>query len=141
MFDREKCSIPVVYCGDKTEIPRKPFSKDTHYVRKGTSRECLSKGFGSGMITEKLKHLSIDSLQRIKYVGEKYEKKFIEVGIKSTTSLLRIMGNSSRKEIEKSLKAILVKKNGILDMRAYNSVILFLLDNGITRLPECVLIN
>jgi len=137
MFNRGRCSIPTVYCGDKDQIPTTGPSRDTHYSRRGTARECLSKGFGAGMITEKLKNLTLNSLQRIKYIGDKYEQKFVDVGITNTDRLVTEMRRLNAENINRVLCEILRRKNGVVDKRAFNSVLLFLDDNGVNNLPEC----
>jgi hypothetical protein len=138
-FKLEDCAIPTVWCGDSDDVPDDN-SKDgvkTKYVRKGTTTECLRKGFGAGQATEKSKSLPATSLQKIKYVGDKHEAAFKKAGIKTTTELVTKMKGKTDKEIEKALKKILKKSNGVVDGRAYNCVLVYLHGRGVKKLPAC----
>jgi hypothetical protein len=141
MFEPKKCIIPTVYCGKSKVIPKN--QDGSIYVRRGTPNECMMKGFGAGSKIEKLKTLPKNSLQQIKYIGDVHEKKFKGYGIHTTTQLIshiKKMKSSSR--VEKLLKNILLKKDGVIDKRAYNSTLLYLYENGVYgNLPSCIKIK
>lgn len=122
-----------IWCGDG--------SKPQDYVRNGSRQECLRKGFGAGMYTERAKYLPKNSLQRIKYVGPKMEANFILYSITNTDELIQTLKGWSRPQKENALKYILQNENGGLNRKAYNSVLLYLHSKGILRLPSCVLNN
>lgn len=130
MFKPKRCTIPTVYCGNKKKTPKK-------YVRKGTRVECIRKGFGAGKYSERALSLPKYSLQRIKYVGEKYEKRFKNNQIHNTKDLLKELGPMTSKNKELILKKILRRKDKKLDGKAYNMVILYLYHNGQSNLPKC----
>lgn len=138
VFDVDRCAIPTVWCGDGAL----PGIKDgNRYVRKGTASQCMKKGFGAGMMTEKTKNLPATSLQKIRYIGEIHEQNFRSHRIATTTALknyaIRNPGN-----IKRFLEGILTKKNGAgVDGRAYNSVILWLYQNGVKDVPPCMLLR
>lgn len=136
MFDEKLCYQPRVWCGDAKEPPKKK-KDDSYYYKTGTRRECLTTGIGAGIHIERNSKLSKKSLQQIKYVGEKHEKKFKKAGIDNIPSLLKEMEKKSSKEMEKILKKILTKKDDSLDARAYNSVILYLYRHGNGNVPSC----
>ena len=130
-FKKEDCIIKEVWCGDAgKEIDKKKYSG------KGTALQCLKKGFGAGANQERLKSLPQNSLQRIKYVGETYEERFEVADITTTTKLISEMKKRSKDKIEKFLKSIYTRKDKGLDMRAYNSTILFLHERGVD-VPRC----
>lgn len=138
MFRIQDCYIPEVWCGDSDQIPQTLHKK---YSRVGTRRECLKKGFGAGMYTERNKNLPQNSLQQIKYVGPVYEQNFEdEEGITTIPQLINFASGQSKVQLEQSLKKILVKNNGVVDTKAYNSVILFLYQKGIRNVPSCTII-
>jgi hypothetical protein len=130
-FKRSECIIPEVWCGTGP-IPK---NKDKRYTE-GSPLLCLRKGFGAGTNQEKLKTLPKNSLQRIKYVGEKYEERFSVADIDTTTKLIKEMKKKSKDNISKFLKSIFSRKGVGLDRRAYNSTILYLHDNGVD-VPRC----
>lgn len=133
-FKESDCIIPELWCGDGP-IPNK---KGKRYLRAGTRSECVKKGFGAGMFSEKAKELKENSLCQIKYVGETYEKKFSKKGIKTTDDLLRKMETNTRVQIEKILKGIFKRGgNAGLDQRAYNSTLMYLYNHGVGHLPAC----
>ncbi len=139
-FDISKCSIPTVYCGNNSKLPSKNVMSDTYYTRFGTRTECVSKGFGAGAAQERLKLLPKDSLQRIKYVGEAYEKKFKSRGIKTGKALASFAKSASKATITSLLKSVFTKKNGVIDKRAWNSTLVWLSRRGhqiSQRLPSC----
>lgn len=134
MFRQEDCIIPEIWCGESNVAPKK---KGKRYYKTGSRYECLKKGFGSGSNAERLNNLPANSLQRIKYVGEKHEKKFIEAGIKTVKQLITYTSPKTPTQIQSLLKNILTKTNGILDTKAYNSTILYLHRHGISNVPKC----
>lgn len=135
-FDTDLCSIPRVYCGDRDVVPERVRGNDFYYTRKGTPKECLMVGFGGGMMSERGKTLPQASLQKIKYVGEKYEDKFKSHGIQNIKDLTEYANWNSNK-FNELLSEVLVKKNGVLDKKARNSVLLHLHRAGANNLPGC----
>ena len=138
-FDPMDCLIPTVYCGDKDIPPRYKVGDKNIYKGKGTRRECFTKGFGAGMYSTKSNE-DINSLQSISYVGEQYEKNFkkLRPQIINTEELAYYCKVNSKDKIKEMLRKVLVKKNNIVDEKAYNSVLMYLYDSGITKLPDCV---
>ncbi len=135
-FVMSDCNIPTVWCGLENKFPTKP--KDgSYYYKTGNRYECMQKGFGAGMHTERNDNLPANSLQQIKYVGEKHEKDFKKAGIATLDALKKEMGKKSTADIEKTLKKILTKKDGKLDARAYNCVIVYLYKHGVQSVPAC----
>jgi hypothetical protein len=116
-----------VWCGEGSKKGKK----------KGTSLECLKKGFGAGASRERKKLLPATSLQQIDYVGEKYEKNFIKNGIKTTTQFRAFAAKSTAAKISEKLKKIFVKKGGGIYVRGYNQALLWLYRHGIGKLPSC----
>lgn len=137
-FKEQDCYIPRVWCGEKDTYP-KGYVDDGYYTKTGTRYECLKQGIGVGIGTTKKKQLPRTSLQTIKYIGEKHEENFINAGIKTTTDLLKEMGKKTATQIKSTLEAILGKKGKktIVDMKAYNSVILYLYRHGVVNVPTC----
>lgn len=135
-FVAAECAIPTIWCGDSSTPPKK-VKDGSFYYKTGTRYECMKKGFGAGMHTERKDNLPADSLQQIKYVGEKHEKDFKKAGIANTNDLVKQMKKRTTSEMEKILKRILVKSDGVLDARAYNCVIMYLYNHGIGAVPAC----
>jgi len=125
-----------VWCG-KGDAPTRKKGDLKYYYKKGTPYECMQKGFGSGMYSERDKSLPRNSLQKIKYVGKTYEDKFKKEGINTIFELRDKMIGLSVFEKEKLLKRVFTQKGGRLDLRAYNSALVFLYQNYITELPKC----
>ena len=141
MFNPKDCAIPTVYCGNKKTVPKKGVGY-IGYVRKGTPYECLQKGYGAGYHTEKAKHLKLSSLQHIKYVGDLYESNFRAKKINTLTALINRCKTLSREELKVLLEEVFLKKDGVVDMRAYNSTLLYLYNNGVhDNLPPCTKIK
>lgn len=132
----KKCAIPELWCGVSDRIPK---SKDplVKYVRSGNKYECMKKGFGAGMAKSKKEDLPSSSLRNIKYVGEVHEENFRRDGILTLVNLTTKMNGKSAREKEEILKRILVKSDGKLDKRAFNSVLVYLHKAGIGGLPSC----
>lgn len=127
-FDKKRCEVKTVYCGNGS--PTKKHS------RKGTQYECLKKGFGSGLWSEKTKHLSKNSLQRIPYVNGTIEIRLSSYGIKTMTQLKLFMRRLDMEEKREFLYDMCMDK-GVMDFKAYNSILLFLFDNSVQKLPSC----
>lgn len=137
-FNESECDIPTIWCGDSDKPPTK--RKDGNvYVRTGTRFECMKKGFGAGTHIERKSNLPSNSLQQIKYVGEKHEKGFKKSGISNTDALTKAMSKKNSAEIEAMLKKVLTKSDGKVDYKAYNCTILWLYRHGIggEKLPAC----
>lgn len=134
-FRLKDCAIPTLWCGESDEPPEE---KDplTRYLRTGTRTECMKKGFGAGMYTERKKKLPSSSVQQIKYIGDTYEQRFKEAGIDSQIQLVKTLRELSRDEIADFLTPILTKGKS-LDQRAYNSVLVYLFQHGVSDLPVC----
>lgn len=130
----ETCIIRKIYCGDG-KIPKDTRKKK--YSRKGTSYECLQRGYGIADWEHRKKNLSKTSLQQIIYVGPSYEARFKRKHIYSITSLLKVLQNLSASEKKDIIEYACTKKNGSIDQKAVNSVIVFLHDRGIKSLPRC----
>ena len=134
-FDPRQCVIPTIWCGNGN-IPKK--SRKKVYTHKGTPLQCLRKGFGAGMWSERKLSLPNDSLQNIKYIGDIYEERFVRNGIENVHDLLDFGRSNSPGVIEKTLKRILKRKNGGgVDKRAYNIILVYMYKNGINNLPKC----
>lgn len=132
-FDVHRCKIKTFYCG-KGELPE-------GYTRKGSGFECLKRGFGAGSWTEKKKDLPEKSLQRIKYVGPVYEKKFKEKKINNTDTLIAKLSTMSADKKKKFLEKIFTRKNNTIDYRGFNTVLLFLHAANVKKLPQCVVVE
>jgi len=140
MFDADDCLIPTVYCGSSKALPKRKINSDTYYYKFGTPRECLMKGFGAGGASERLKNVNDKSLQNIKYVGETYESNFGNSGINNTTQLINFCRSHSVKNIDNLLSSVFQRgneKGKNIDMKAYNSTLLFLYRHGNVNLPKC----
>ena len=135
-FKKEDCYLPTVWCGESDTLPKKG-KNDTYYYKVGSRYECLKQGFGAGTHTERKQSLPVKSLEQIKYIGELHNKAFEAEGIKNVDQLVREMSTKSAAGIEGFLKRVLAKSNGVVDMRAYNSVLLYLYRNGNSNLPPC----
>lgn len=136
-FKKEECNIPTMWCGNG------PVPQGNKYNKAGTPYECMKKGFGAGYYTEKAKHLPASSLENIKYVGEVYNSNFRDEGIYTIDHLITYSKRHSLRELEDLLSKTLVKKNKVIDERAWNSTLLFLNDKGVenSKLPRCKKIN
>jgi NAD-specific glutamate dehydrogenase len=133
-FNINLCAIPQIWCGDKP-MPKK---KDgATYIRKGTSYECLKKGFGAGKSSELKKSLPEDSLQNIKYIGDTHEKKFKQLKINNIDKLVKFSKDNSKEALTALLSKALKKSNEQIDKKAYNSVLMFLYKKDIKNLPSC----
>ena len=135
-FNISECVIPTVWCGNG-QPPKRKFENKMYYYKIGNRYECLKKGFGAGMYTEKRRNLPGSSLQQIKYVGEIYEKKFRASGINTLSTLRKRMLQKTTSEMKSFLKKIFTRKGGTLDKRAYNSTIMYMYRNGNRSVPKC----
>lgn len=140
LFNPVKCLVPTAWCG-KGPVPsqKQDLTKNVKYVREGTKDECLQKGFGAGVFSEKAKGISSSSLQNIKYVGETYELNFRKAGITNLNELLSAAKNSSKSRVQSLVSQSVTKKGGQIDSRAYNHVLLWMYQNGVPQvnLPLC----
>lgn len=136
-FKLEDCAIPQVWCGESKDAKK---SKDplVRYTKTGSRYECLKKGFGAGSAIERKENLPASSMQQIKYIGEVHEKAFVKAGIATLDQLKKQMGKKTEKEMEDTLKRLLKNKDGKVDGRAYNSVIVHLYQHGVGGVPACV---
>lgn len=135
-FKKEDCYLPTIWCGESDELPKKG-KNDTYYYKVGSRYECLKQGFGAGTHTERKQNLPTNSLEQIKYVGPEYDAAFRKEGIKNVDQLVREMNSKTASGIDGFLKKVLTKSNGVVDMRAYNSILLYLYRNGNGNLPAC----
>lgn len=140
-FKESDCYIPTVWCGEKNTIPKTRPRGDTYYHKVGSRYECLKVGFGAGSSSERKQNLAPNSIEQIKYIGDTHANSFRNEGITTTTKLISVMKGKSVSAIEKLLKKILQKSNGQTDMRAYNSVLLYLYRHGNADLPSCIKIK
>jgi len=130
--------VRKLYCGDG-KIPKDTTSKK--YSRKGTSYECLKKGYGIADWEHRKKALSKTSLQQIMYVGPTYEANFKRRKIYSITSLIKKTQNLSVTEKRELISSGCKRKNGAIDQKAFNSVVLFLHERGMKDLPSCKIVK
>lgn len=135
-FKLQECSIPVIWCGNG-DMPKKKVSSDTHYYKTGTRYECMKKGFGAGMHTERKANLPDSSLQNIKYVGDVYEERFKSQNINTISQLLNYSLKSTPRQIEALLREVFKRKKSGVDQRAYNSTLIYLYRHGNGNLPKC----
>lgn len=140
-FKESDCYIPTLWCGEKNTIPTKRSKNDTYYYKVGSRYECLKVGFGAGSSTERKQNLPLTSIEQIKYIGDSHSESFRKEGVSTTTRLITMMKGKSIDEIETYLKKVLKKSNDQVDMRAYNSVLLYLYRHGISELPKCAKIR
>lgn len=132
MFNPDKCVIPKIWCGKGT-MPK-------GYLKTGTRSECIQVGFGAGMYSERVKHTPSNSLQKIKYVGEKYDARFKLKGIKTTVDLLNFATKRTKLQIKALLEYVFTRKSKGIDKRAYNSTMMYLYSHGIAaaKIPQCI---
>lgn len=133
-FNKSACVIRKMYCGNG-KIPKDTATKK--YSRRGTSYECLKKGYGIANWEHRKKNLSKTSLQQIMYIGPAYEANFKRQKIYSITSLLSKLKEKTATEKRKIISNGCKRKNGSVDQKAFNSVVLFLHEKGVKGLPSC----
>jgi len=130
MFKRDECiEKDRVWCGKKENNVSK--------LRKGSSYECFRKGYGAGMYNEIKKDLDKNDLRNIKYIGERYYKRFLKENVKNLNDILFVAKNFPHL-LTKFLSKILKDKNGNIDKRAFNSVLLFIDDNNVKIIGRCL---
>lgn len=135
-FKEKDCYLPTIWCGESDTLPKKG-KNDTYYRKVGSRYECLKQGFGAGTYTERKQNLPAKSLEQIKYIGPEHNSAFQAEGINNLDQLVRETSTRSASSIEKLLKSILTKSNKVIDMRAYNSILLYLYRHGNSNLPVC----
>ena len=137
-FNKNACVIRKLYCGDG-KLPKDTTTKK--YSRKGTSYECLKKGFGIADWEHRKKDLPKTSLQQILYIGPTYEANFRRKKIYSTKSLVEKTRGLIVKDKRDLISSACSKKGGTVDYKAFNSVVLFLHDQGLKDLPGCRMVK
>ena len=137
-FNKSNCVIRKTYCGNG-KVPKDTATKK--YSRKGTPYGCLKKGIGVANWEHRKKSLSKTSLQQIPYVGPVFEANFKKKQIYSITSLVNKLQGLSAKEKRGVVVAACKRKNGSLDQRAFNGVVLFLHGRGVKNLPSCKIVK
>jgi hypothetical protein len=139
VFRPKDCRIPMMWCGNG-KMP-KP-TNDKFYVRVGTRIECMKMGIGAGIHTERSKNLPENSLQKIKYVGVEYQRKFSREGIQTLTQLQSMARKLSEDKLKTVLNRVFTRagKSGI-DRRGYNSTLMYLYRHGNNKLPQCAIIH
>jgi hypothetical protein len=144
VFNVNKCKIPTVYCGNgEPKIPKE--SDNIKYSGIGTPYQCMQKGFGAGSVTERLKTLPASSLQNIKFIGESYETNFQNsyfqgrvLNIRTIRDLNDWVSHHTPAQTEQMLREVLQKKNGVFDVKAYNSTLFHLYKNVNAQIPDCI---
>ena len=136
-FDTKRCRAGIAWCGNGP-VPATSKTADSYYTHKGSPQECLRLGVGVGLATERKKNLTPRSLQHIKYVGPVMEASFRKKRVATMGGLIKRVETMSRDDTRVFLKSVLVRSNGSLDKRAYNSVLLFLHRSGVGDLPSCI---
>lgn len=137
-FNKNACIIRKLYCGDG-KIPKDTTVKK--YSRKGTSYECLKKGYGIADWEHRKKDLPKTSLQQILYIGPAYEANFKKKKIYSIKSLITKTRELNTTEKRKLIATVCSNKNGTIDQKAFNSVVLFLHERGEKDLPTCKIVK
>ena len=138
VFNKSACLVRKVYCGNG-KVP--PDTATVKYSRKGTQYECLRKGYGIADWEHRNKSLSKNSLQRIMYIGPKYEENFKKLKIYSTKSLVTKTAGLTKEEKKALVAKGCRRENGSVDQRAFNAVILFLYNQGQQELPSCKIVK
>lgn len=135
-FNPKRCVIPIIWCGKSRRLPR---SNDPRvkYTRKGKPIECMRRGFGAGVSQARKATLNENSLQHIRYIGEHFDANFRREGIRTVRTLVNRMAGMTSIEKAKLLKRVFTRRDGSVDGRGYNSTILYLYGEGVTRLPIC----
>lgn len=136
-FDPRKCIEYSLWCGKKT-MP-KEIKNNKLYYRKGSSTECLKIGIGAGIAQEKKNHYKEEDVRNIRYIGDQYALNFKKkYKISTLTQLITKIKSSTKEEKKKILQGALTRRNGGLDKRAYNSVLIYLYNRRISNLPPCI---
>ncbi len=137
-FNKNACIVRKLYCGD-SKLPSDTATKK--YSRKGSSYECLKKGYGIADWEHRGKKLSKTSLMQIIYIGPVYQANFKKKQIYSTTSLIKKVIGLSAAEKRDLIGTACTKKSGVIDQRAFNAVVLFLHERGVKELPRCKIVK
>ena len=135
-FSLQHCAIPTVWCGNGRR-PSQKAGDTTYYTKTGTRHDCLKKGFGAGKYTEIGKRISQTSLQQIKYVNRKYEKRFQRKGINNLTELVERCKNLDPQEIRLLLRKMYKNEDDRVDKKPYNATLIYLYQHGNDNLPTC----
>lgn len=138
VFNKSKCIIRKTFCGNGN-VPKDTATKK--YSRKGTTNECLKKGFGIAQWELRNKNLPKNSLQQIMYIGPIYESNAKKIKINTIKGLIKKISELTISEKLVLLKKICNKSNNCIDQKALNSIILFLNDNGVKNLPSCKIVK
>ncbi len=120
------CYTNSIWCGKN----RKP----EYYGFKGSSYECLRKGFGRGYYTKWNESLSKNDLLRIPYLKIKHKNFLEKENIFNIDDLVIFFSRKSSISNNNLLKKIFND-----DINAYNSIIIFLweLNMDEKNLPKC----
>jgi hypothetical protein len=137
-FNKGNCIIRKIYCGNG-KLPTD--TADKKYSRKGTAHECLQRGFGVADWQHRKKNLSKTSIQQIPYIGPVLEANFKRKQIYSITSLINKLQKLSATDKRKVIATCCKRKNGSIDQRAFNEVILFLHRQKVKNLPSCKIVK
>ena len=135
-FRRKDCKLPSLWCGNGG-IPTKHPSSDSFYTQPGTRYDCLRKGFGAGKAITENKNINNTSLRNIKFVGERYEQRFRAQRVRNLLQLENKARKMTPEDFKRWLHKVLQTKGGKIDQRTYNSVLIYLDDAGIQKLPKC----
>lgn len=134
-FDKTKCVVRTFYCGNSRNLP--PDTSSTKYSRHGTPHECMKRGYGMGSWTEVSKQLPPNSVRHIRYIGPVYEENFRRYGMSSLNRVVTKFSGLTAQEKNILLRKCCRKRNNIVDLKAYNFVLLFLHSKGVKNLPSC----
>lgn len=119
-----RCQIPEFWCGDK-EFPKRNEKDLVYYSRNGSRHECLKRGIGVGRYMNEKPPTS--SIRNIRYVGEKLEERFIQMGIRTLKDLYN---ETKVQDFDNTLRWCCTQSDGKINKKAYNSVIWHLLEMG-----------
>jgi hypothetical protein len=137
-FNKEDCIVRKAYCGNRNAPPAD--TREKKYSRVGTRVECLKKGFGAGSAQERSKGLRRTSLQTIDYIGPVYDARFRQRGVATLNRLITVMRPLTAIQKRTFLEYGCTKKNGAVDQKAVNALIIYLHDNGL-EVPVCHIVR
>jgi hypothetical protein len=138
VYNKEDCIIRKAYCGNHNAPPAD--TREKKYSRVGTRSECLKKGFGAGLAQERSKGLRRTSLQNIDYIGPVYDANFRQRGVATLARLLTVLRPLPNPQKRAFLERGCTKKNGAIDQKAVNALIIYLHDNGLD-VPVCQVVR
>jgi len=138
-FNPDTCIIRKLYCGNGN-IPTNTFNSTHKYSKRGTPYQCLQKGIGMGVWTERHKQLFSESLLNITYVSETIEQNFKKENIETISQLLQKINSLNSQQINRLLNKI-CKEKGTINHKAKNTILLFLYNQNIQNLPSCKFIK